>query len=94
VVGVVVAPPAELAEQDLLFFIGQRATNMKWARKVNSYAVDVRVENPEGFFTEQVVAEFIVVPDEVQDHWFYDEEAETWLSEQPQPEPIIQVTRI
>jgi len=53
-----------------------------------------RVDNPEGFFTEQVVAEFIVVPDEVQDHWFYDEEAETWILEQPQPEPMLQVTRI
>lgn len=68
---------------------------MKWARKVNNVAVDVRTENPEGFFTAQVVSEFINVPDEVQDHWFFNEETQTWLSEQPQPEvPVIEVTKI
>lgn len=68
---------------------------MKWARKVNNVAVDVRVIDPNGFFVPQVVNEFIIVPDEVQDHWFFDDETQTWLPEQPQPDLVVlEVTRV
>ena len=77
------------------FYTGGKVTNMKWARKINNFAVDVRNTNPEGFFTFQVVNEFIVVPDEVQDHWFFDDETQTWLTQKPQPvEPTIEITRV
>lgn len=42
---------------------------MKYARNVENTAVDVRTESPEGFFTPEVVAEFIEVPEQVQDGW-------------------------
>lgn len=42
---------------------------MKYARIVNSTAVDVRTESPEGCFTPDVVAEFVEVPDQVEDGW-------------------------
>jgi hypothetical protein len=68
---------------------------MKWARKVNNFAVDVRTTSPEGYYTEVVVAEFINVPDEVENMWFYDDETQTWLPEEPQPpQPVIEVTRV
>jgi hypothetical protein len=65
---------------------------MKWARKVNNFAVDVRTTNPEGCYTEQIVAEFIVVPDEVQNMWVFHEPTKKWMSELPQP--TIKVTRV
>ena len=68
---------------------------MKWARKVNSFAVDVRTTSPEGFYTAEVVAEFINVPDEVENMWFYDDETQTWFPEEPlPPQPVIEVTRV
>lgn len=42
---------------------------MKYARIVSDYAVDVRTESPEGCFTDNIVAEFVQVPDEVVDGW-------------------------
>lgn len=42
---------------------------MKYARIVKSTAVDVRTESPEGCFTPDVVAEFVEVPDQVEDGW-------------------------
>lgn len=42
---------------------------MKYARIVNDFAVDVRTEAPEGFFTPEVVAEFVTVPDQVENGW-------------------------
>ena len=65
---------------------------MKWARKVNNFAVDVRTTSPEGCYTEQIVAEFIIVPDEVENMWVYVEETQTWASQEPQP--VIEVTRV
>lgn len=71
---------------------------MKWARKVNNFAVDVRTTNPEGFYTEQVVAEFIVVPDEVEDFWWFNDETQSWQPAPPEPEPEsneqLEVTRV
>jgi hypothetical protein len=69
---------------------------MKWARKVNNFAVDVRTTSPEGYYTEEVVAQFIIVPNEVEHMWFYDEATQTWLPEEPQPPapPEIEVTRV
>ena len=61
---------------------------MKWARNVNNFAVDVRTVDPEGFYTPQVVAEFIVVPDEVQDYWVYNVETQQWEAPPPVPEPV------
>lgn len=42
---------------------------MKYARIVNGIAVDVRTESPGGCFTPDVVAEFVEIPDNVEDHW-------------------------
>ena len=42
---------------------------MKYARIVNGIAVDIRTESPEGFFTPNIVAEFVEVPDEVEYNW-------------------------
>ena len=42
---------------------------MKYARNVNNRAVDVRETDPEGHYTPNIVAEFLVVPDDVQDGW-------------------------
>jgi hypothetical protein len=42
---------------------------MKYARIVNAYAIDVRTDSPEGCYTENIVAEFVEVPDDVQDGW-------------------------
>jgi hypothetical protein len=66
---------------------------MKWARKVNNFAVDVRTTSPEGYFTEEVVVEFINVPDEVENMWFYDDGTQTWLPAEPST-PVIEVTRV
>lgn len=42
---------------------------MKHARIVNSTAVDVRIESPEGCFTPDIVAQFVEVPNEVENGW-------------------------
>jgi hypothetical protein len=42
---------------------------MKYARIINTYAVDVRIDSPEGCYTPNIVAEFVEVPDDVQDGW-------------------------
>ena len=42
---------------------------MKYSRIPNNYAVDVRTDSPEGCFTPNIVAEFVEVPDDVQDGW-------------------------
>lgn len=42
---------------------------MNYARIVNHRAVDVRSTSPEGYFTENIVAEFATVPDDVVDGW-------------------------
>lgn len=59
---------------------------MKYARIVNGIAVDVRTESPEGFFTPNIVAEFIEVPEEVEDHWILLDD--NW-SAPIMPEPIV-----
>lgn len=60
---------------------------MKFARIVNATAVDVRTESPEGFFTENVVAEFVAVPEQVEDGWALD--AGVWKAPQtPEPEVV------
>lgn len=42
---------------------------MKLARIVGSTAVDVRTESTEGYFTPEVTAQFVTVPDAVEDGW-------------------------
>ena len=68
---------------------------MKYARVVADTAVDVRTEAPEGFFTPEVVAEFITVPDQVENGWqLVDGEwqaptpPEPTTTPEPTPEPI------
>lgn len=42
---------------------------MKYARIINGIAIDVRAESPDGCFTPEIAAEFVEIPDNVQDHW-------------------------
>lgn len=49
---------------------------MKYARIVNYIAADVRNDPPEGCFTSNIVAEFVAVPDEVENGW--SNESGTW----------------
>ena len=42
---------------------------MRYARIVNHTTVDVRTEPPEGFFAPEVAAEFVTVPDQVENGW-------------------------
>lgn len=58
-----------MAAQAQLSFIGQKVIKMKYARIVNNTACDVRTQSPEGCFTPNIVAEFVSVPDNVQDGW-------------------------
>lgn len=58
---------------------------MKYARVVADTAVDVRAEAPEGFFTPEVVAEFIEVPDQVENGWLLKDGI--WSAPPPAPEP-------
>lgn len=58
---------------------------MKHARIVNNTAVDVRTESPEGFFTPEIVAQFVEVPDEVENGWVLENGA--WTAPPPAPEP-------
>lgn len=45
---------------------------MKYARISNGIAVDVRSDSPVGCFTDNFVAEFVTVPDGVQNGWLYE----------------------
>lgn len=58
---------------------------MKYARVVSDTAIDVRTTSPEGYFTPDVAAQFVTVPDEVENGWLYD--GSTW-SAPPVPEPV------
>lgn len=42
---------------------------MKYARVIGKIAVDVRTESPEGCFTPEIAAQFVEVPDEVENGW-------------------------
>ena len=42
-----------------------------YARIQNGIAVDVRSESPVGCFTDNIVAEFVTVPDEVRNGWLH-----------------------
>jgi len=59
---------------------------MKYARIVNNAAVDVRTGSPDGCFTPNIVAEFVEVPDDVENGWTLSGDA--W-SAPVIPEPII-----
>lgn len=58
---------------------------MKYARIINDTAVDVRVESPDGFFTPNIAAEFVNVPDSVEDGWILN--GTVWSSP-PAPGPV------
>ena len=42
---------------------------MKFARIVNNTAVDTRTDSPEGCFHPDIAAQFVEVPDQVEDGW-------------------------
>ena len=44
---------------------------MQYARIQNGIAVDIRSDSPAGCFTDNIVAEFVTVPDEVQNGWLH-----------------------
>jgi len=54
------------------FYLGLRVIKMKYARVLNQQAVDVRGTSPIDCFTEEVVAEFQEVPDDVVNGWVLD----------------------
>lgn len=60
---------------------------MKYARLNINTAVDVRTESPEGFYTPNVVAEFIEVPDQVEDGWILENGEWSAPPAPPAPEP-------
>lgn len=45
---------------------------MMYARIQNGIAVDVRSDSPVGCFTDDFVAQFVAVPDDVQNGWLFD----------------------
>ena len=45
---------------------------MKYARIVNGIAVDVRDDCPDGLYVPDIVSEFVEVPDNVEDNYFFD----------------------
>lgn len=55
-----------------------------YARIQNGIAVDVRAESPNGCFTDNIVAEFVTVPDHVQNGWLWDGSAFT-----APPDPVL-----
>lgn len=42
---------------------------MKYARIVSNTAVDVRMKSPDGCFHPEISAQFVAVPDQVEDGW-------------------------
>jgi len=56
---------------------------MKYARIINSIAVDTRVDSPEAYFTPNIAAEFVQVPDTVQDGWI--QTGSDWAAPPPPP---------
>ena len=60
---------------------------MKYARLNTNTAVDVRTESPEGFYTPNVVEEFIEVPDQVEDGWILNDGEWSAPPVPPEPEP-------
>ena len=58
---------------------------MKWARVINGEALDVRTESPETYFTPNIVAEFVEVPDEVEETWLLTDGA--WAEK---PAPVVE----
>lgn len=50
----------------------------KFARIVDNAAVDVVNSNPVGIFHPDIAAEFVTVPDEIQNGWRYNPETEEW----------------
>lgn len=62
----------------------------KWARIVGGRSVDTRSINPEGYFTDNIVAEFVVVPNVVEDGWYF---SDGQWSAPPVPPPPIPAPR-
>ena len=58
-----------------------------YARNVNDVAVDVTTTDPTTIFYPTIAAEFIVVPDAVEDGWLYNETNKTWSAPPPPPVP-------
>lgn len=45
---------------------------MQYARIQDGAAIDVRTTHPKGFYTDNIVAEFVTVPDDVRNGWLFD----------------------
>lgn len=66
---------------------------MKYARTVSNTAVDVRTESPEGCFHPEIAAQFVTVPDQVEDGWLLNDGV--WaapaivIPADPTPAPVI-----
>lgn len=60
---------------------------MKYARNVGNVAVDVRAQSPDGCFTPDLAAQFVEVPDAVQNGWVWS--GSTWIAPiVPEPVPV------
>ena len=61
---------------------------MKYARIVENMALDAMTTDPFTLFTPEVAAQFVTVPDEVENFWTLDNGA--WSPPPPAPEPVPQ----
>ena len=59
----------------------------KQARIINNVAVDVVTGNPADFFHPSIVAEFGLVPDEVEPGWRRDPDTSAWSAPAPVEQP-------
>lgn len=70
---------------------------MKSARIVNEVAVDVVIGDPAKFFHPAVAAEFVPVPDEVENGWHRDAGTGAWSAPAPVetgPEPTVEAPKV
>ena len=65
----------------------RRNAMIKFARVIDNVAVDVSTD-PSNCFHPDIAAQFVEVPDNVENGWIYDETAKTWSAPTPQPEPV------
>ncbi len=64
---------------------------MKYARIVSNTAFDVRTESPDGFFHPEVAAQFITVPDQVEDGWLLKDEVWSVPPAPVAPVPVVAI---
>jgi len=59
---------------------------MKYARIINLIAVDVVTQDPTLLFHPEIAAEFVAVPENIEDGWMHDLENDTWTAP---PAPLV-----